>query len=90
MLHSLPSPSCTLPVARKSELTAWLSRARPGDRIVYHQGFLAVDCGCTSSLQKRERHRLDAWPQLLAQPLRQAPSISSRSATGLASSITWP
>ena len=60
MLHSLPSPSRALPVARKSELTAWLSRARPGDGVVYHQGFLAVDCGCTSSLQERERRRLVA------------------------------
>jgi hypothetical protein len=60
MLLSLSSPSRALPVARKSELTAWLSRARPGDRVVYHQGFLAVDCGCTSSLQERERRRLDA------------------------------
>ena len=59
MLHSLLSPSRALPVARKGELTAWLSTARPGDRVVYHQGFLAVDCSCTSSLQERERRRLD-------------------------------
>jgi hypothetical protein len=61
MLHPLASPSHLIPVAHKGELTAWLGRARPGDRVVYHQGFLAVDCcGCASSLQERERHRLDA------------------------------
>lgn len=60
MLRSLPIPSRALPINRRSELTSWLARARPGDRVVYHQGFLVVDYGPTSSLQDRERHRLDA------------------------------
>jgi hypothetical protein len=48
-----------LGVSRTSELTAWLGRAQPGDRVVYHQGSLALDRGPTSSLQRRERRRID-------------------------------
>jgi hypothetical protein len=49
-----------LRVTRKGELTAWLDRAQPGNRVVYHLGFLAVDRSCTSSLNEGERRHLDA------------------------------
>jgi hypothetical protein len=59
MLHSRFDPPCGLGISGTSELTAWLGRARPGDRVVYHQGSLVVDRGSTSSLQRRERRRID-------------------------------
>ena len=59
MQHSHFDPPCGLGVSRTSELTAWLGRAQPGDRVVYHQGSLALDRGPTSSLQRRERRRID-------------------------------
>jgi hypothetical protein len=58
MLPTHSEPSCGPPITCRSELTAWLGRARPGDRVVYHQGFLVVDCGSSASLHKRERRRL--------------------------------
>ena len=60
MLPSHSDQSYGLRVARKSELTAWLGGARPGDRAVYHQGFLLVDRGSNSSLQVNDRRRLDS------------------------------
>jgi hypothetical protein len=42
------------------DLRAWLRTARPGDRFVYHRGFLVVDRGANSPLRERERRRLDA------------------------------
>lgn len=59
MQHSHFDPPCGLGVSRTSELTAWLGRAQPGDRVVNHQGSLALDRGPTSSLQRRERRRID-------------------------------
>jgi hypothetical protein len=59
MLQSRFDPPCGVGISYTIELTAWLGRARPGDRVVYHQGFLAVDRGSTSSLQSRERRRID-------------------------------
>jgi hypothetical protein len=60
MLPSHCDPPSGLLVACKSELTDWLARARSGDRVVYHQGFLLVDRGSSSSLQERDRRRLDS------------------------------
>jgi hypothetical protein len=59
MPHSHFDPPCGLGVSRASELTAWLGSAQPGDRVVYHQGSLALDRGSTSSLRRRERRRID-------------------------------
>jgi hypothetical protein len=59
MPHSRFDPPCGLGVSRTSELTAWLGRAQPGDRVIYHQGSLALDRGSTSLLQRRERRRID-------------------------------
>ena len=59
MPHSRFDPPCGLGVSRAGELTAWLGSARPGDRVVYHQGSLALDRGSTSPLQPRERRRID-------------------------------
>ena len=59
MPHSHFDPPCGLGVSRTSELTTWLGRAQSGDRVVYHQGSLAVDRGSTSSLQRRKRRRID-------------------------------
>jgi hypothetical protein len=53
-------------ITRKGELTAWLDRAQPGNRVLYHQGFLVVDRGCTSSLNKGERRHLDALATAVA------------------------
>lgn len=59
MQHSHFDPPCGLGVSRTSELSAWLGKAQPGDRVVYHQGSLALDRGATSSLRRRERRRID-------------------------------
>ena len=41
------------------DLCAWLGAAQPGDTLVYHRGFLTVDCSpATSNLAKSERSRL--------------------------------
>jgi hypothetical protein len=44
---------------QESDLCAWLGAAQPGEMLVYHRGFLAVDCSlATSNLAKPERSRL--------------------------------
>jgi hypothetical protein len=63
----LTSRTGTMPA---DDLRAWLRTARPGDRFIYHQGFLVVDRGAMSSLRERERRRLDA----LATAVRTAAS----------------
>jgi hypothetical protein len=74
MPHSLPSPSCALPVARTSELTAWLARAKPGERLRYHRGLLALDrVKGTTSLKEAERRRLAAVARHLA-PTSSSPT----------------
>lgn len=43
----------------ETELCGWLGQAAPGDRLVYHRGFLALDCAPTSGrLLERERGEL--------------------------------
>ena len=44
MLTLVPSiaDAESLPIT-EADLQAWLAAARPGDRLVYHRGFLAVD-----------------------------------------------
>ena len=46
----------------EEQLCHWLGAARPGDRLCYHRGFLAVDCDpATSGLSGEDRaelHRL--------------------------------
>jgi hypothetical protein len=60
MLRSRFDPPCSLVISRTSELTAWLSGAQPGDRVVYYEGSLVLDRGSASSLQRRERRRIDS------------------------------
>jgi hypothetical protein len=49
----------TPPRLREADLCAWLGAALPGDSLVYHRGFLAVDCDyAISHLSKPERTRL--------------------------------
>jgi hypothetical protein len=40
------------------ELCRWLGMARPGERIIYHRGFLAQDCSVTSTMPASEREEL--------------------------------
>jgi hypothetical protein len=43
----------------EAELCTWLGTAAPGDQLVYHRGFLAIDCAPTNDgLAKREREEL--------------------------------
>ena len=43
----------------ETELCAWLGQAAPGDSLVYHRGFLTVDCALTAGrLPERERGEL--------------------------------
>jgi hypothetical protein len=42
-------------------LSGWLARAKPGERLEYHRGFLALDrIKGTSSLKEAERRKLAA------------------------------
>jgi hypothetical protein len=42
-------------------LSAWVARARPGERVEYHRGLLAIDrTKGTSALKEPERRKLDA------------------------------
>jgi hypothetical protein len=44
---------------QESDLCGWLGEALPGDQLIYHRGFLAVDCNpATSRLVKPEQTRL--------------------------------
>jgi hypothetical protein len=59
MLEVHGDPTCATGVAPPDDLGAWLTNARPGDRFVYHHGFLVVDRAVNSPLRARDRRRLD-------------------------------
>lgn len=52
----LTPPRCGI---TETELCGWLGQAAPGDRLVYHRGFLALDCAPTAGrFPERERGEL--------------------------------
>jgi hypothetical protein len=59
MLELRSSLTSILGTSRVDDFRAWLRTARPGERVVYHQGFLVVDRGPNSLLEERRRRRLD-------------------------------
>jgi hypothetical protein len=55
MMQNITEPSAI----DEEQLCRWLGAARPGDRLCYHRGFLAVDCDpTTSSLRGEDRAEL--------------------------------
>jgi hypothetical protein len=66
-------------IPRADDFRAWLRISRPGDRVVYHQGFLVVDRGTSSPLRERERRRLDVL----------ATAAGAAAAAGLVHLVQW-
>ena len=50
-------PFCTATSLDEIGLCAWIAQAEPGETLVYHRGFLAVDATAVLSKLPAHRHR---------------------------------
>ena len=53
--QNFPPTRCCM---SRTEFHTWLVQAKPGERLEYHHGFLAVDRSSASPLSERERRAL--------------------------------